>query len=70
MCVLVRESMYFFRYDPLLYSALGSEAKSRGGSVYCDLRSGWDVAVKYQIQCLVKHGPGTLNPGLLIWLID
>ena len=51
MCVLVRESMYFFRYDPLLYSALGSEAKGRGGSVYAVLtyQSGLFV-------CIVEAG--------------
>ena len=34
MCVLVRESMYFFRYDPQLYSALGSVSKGRVYTVF------------------------------------
>ncbi len=49
MCVLVRESMYFFRYDPLLYSALGSVSKGRVCSVY-------NVFIHIQSQSLLRTG--------------
>ena len=55
MWVLVRESIYFFRYDPLLYSALGSVAKGRVCSV-CSLHTVLQAA-SYRVKSIFSFTP-------------